>query len=41
MAAHRALETIQKECKASRALGIMVKRRPDLLVNMPGLKYSP
>jgi hypothetical protein len=27
------LKWFQKECKASRALGIMVKRRPDLLVN--------
>jgi hypothetical protein len=41
MAARRALEEIQKEYKAARALVMMVNRRPDLLVNMPGLKYSP
>jgi hypothetical protein len=34
------LRRFKKECKASRALEMMVKRRPDLLVNMPGLKYS-
>ena len=41
MAAHRALREIQRECKATRALVRMVKKRLDLLVNLLGLKYSP
>ena len=41
MAAHRALEKMQKEYKATRALVMMVERRVDLLLNILGLKYSP
>lgn len=41
MAAHRALEKMQKEYKATRALVMMVERRIDLLLNILGLKYSP
>lgn len=41
MAAHRALEKMQKEYKAARALVMMVKKkRLDLLLNMLGFKYS-
>lgn len=41
MAAHRALEKMQKEYKAARALVMMVGRRINLLLNILGLKYSP
>ena len=41
MAAHRALEKMQEEYKATRALVMMVERRIDLLLNILGLKYSP